>query len=293
MILVTGATGTTGRAVVDGLHRLPGNAQVRVLVRDPARLTGLPASVEVVVGDFGDEASLASALVGVRAAFLLTCRVGEGDDGRFVRAARAAGVRRVVKVSAAAVMDPGAQDVITCWQRQAEAVVCGSGMEWTLLRPRAFMSNTLAWAPSVKRERVVRALCSGSRNACVDPRDVADVAVCALVGDGHAGRAYTLTGPQALTVDEQAAELGRQLGVELAVEELGREAAQALLGRRHPRAVVEALLESACRQRAGAKQAVEPAVAEVTGRAARSYEDWVRDHLDAFRLTGTSGARVR
>ncbi|MER5387255.1 NAD(P)H-binding protein [Streptomyces sp. NPDC002688] len=290
MILVTGATGTTGRAVVEGLGRLSGGVRVRVLVRDAGRAVGLPVGVEVVVGDLGDEASLGRALLGVRAAFLLTCRVGEGDDVRFVRAARAAGVGRVVKLSAAAVTDPQAGDVVTCWQREAEAVVCGSGLEWTLLRPRAFMSNTLGWAASVKAERVVRALCATSRNACVDPRDVAAVAVCALTGPGHAGRAYTLTGPQALTVQEQARELGRQLGVELGVEELGREAARAVLGRRYPPLVVEALLDSACRQRAGAKQVVEPAVAALLGRPARSYRDWVGDHLDAFRLSGSQGA---
>ncbi|MGW3661839.1 NAD(P)H-binding protein [Streptomyces sp. NPDC005141] len=290
MILVTGATGTTGRAVVDGLGRLPGRAGVRVLVRDAGRAVGLPKGVEVAVGDLGDEASLGRALTGVREAFLLTCRVGEGDDVRFVRAARAAGVRRVVKLSAAAVMDPQARDVVTCWQREAEDVVRGSGLQWTLLRPRAFMSNSLGWAPSVRGERVVRALCGTSRNACVDPRDVAEVAVCALTGQGHAGRAYTLTGPQALTAGEQAQELGRQLGVELGFEELGQEAARALLGRRYPREVVEALLDSACRQRAGAKQVVDPAVAALLGRPARSYRDWVRDHLDAFRVSGPAGA---
>ncbi|MER5475092.1 NAD(P)H-binding protein [Streptomyces sp. NPDC002935] len=286
MILVTGATGTVGRVVVAGLGRLSGGVGVRVLVRDAGRAVGLPAGVEVAVGDLGDEASLGRALAGVRAAFLLTCRVGEGDDVRFVRAARAAGVRRVVKLSAAAVTDPRARDVVTCWQRGAEEAVCGSGLQWTLLRPRAFMSNTLGWAPSVRQERVVRALCGTSRNACVDPRDVAEVAVCALTGQGHAGRSYTLTGPRALTAVEQTAELGRQLGVELAFEELGPETARALLARRHPPAVVQALLDSAGRQRAGAKQRVEPAVGEVLGRPARSYGDWVRDHLDAFRASG-------
>jgi uncharacterized protein YbjT (DUF2867 family) len=135
----------------------------------------------------------------------------------------------------------------------------------------------------------VRALYGTSPNACVDPRDVADVAVRALTEEGHSGRAYTLTGPQALTAVGQTAELGRQLGVELAFEELRPDAARALLSRRHPPAVVEALLDSARRQRTNAKAAVEPTVYDVTGRPARSYRDWVRDHLGAFRAAGPGG----
>jgi uncharacterized protein YbjT (DUF2867 family) len=286
MILVTGATGTTGREVV---RRLPRDREVRVLARVPARVAGAPPSAEVVAGDYADDASLARALAGVRTAFLLTSRITHDDDARFLRAARAAGVRRVVKLSAAAVTDREADDSITRWQRATEDLLRDSGLEWTLLRPRSFMSNTLSWASSVRDERVVRALYGTSPNACVDPRDVADVAVRALTEEGHAGRAYTLTGPQALTAVGQTAELGRQLGVELAFEELRPEAARALLSRRHPRAVVEALLDSARRQQADAKAAVEPTVHDVTGRPARSYRDWVRDHLSAFGAAGPGG----
>lgn len=286
MILVTGATGTTGREVV---RRLPRDREVRVLARVPARVVGAPPSADIVAGDYGDDASLARALAGVRTAFLLTSRITHDDDERFVRAARAAGVRRVVKLSAAAVTDPEADDPITRWQRATEDLLRDSGLEWTLLRPRSFMSNTLSWASSVRDERVVRALYGTSRNACVDPRDVADVAVRALTEEGHLGRAYTLTGPEAVTAVGQTAELGRQLGVELVFEELEPDAARGLLSRRHPQAVVEALLDSARRQQANAKETVEPTVYEVTGRPARSYRDWVRDHLWAFKAAGPGG----
>ncbi|MEV1025768.1 NAD(P)H-binding protein [Streptomyces sp. NPDC050264] len=279
MILVTGASGTMGREVVRALtgHR------VRVLVRDPARLREVPAHVQVVRGDYGDSASLIPALTGVSSAFLVTNRVTHEDDAAFVGAARACGVGHVVKLSAAAVTDSGADDLITRWQRGTELLLRGSGLGWTLLRPRAFMSNTLSWAPSVRTGRAVRTLFVTARNACVDPRDVAEVAARALTGEGHAGRAYTLTGPRALTPTEQAAELGRQLGRQLAVEELSLDAARTQLRRRHPPAVVEALIDSACRQREETKAAVSPTVAELLGRPARSYTEWVGDHLGAFR----------
>ncbi|MEV5986781.1 NAD(P)H-binding protein [Streptomyces sp. NPDC052051] len=278
MILVTGVTGTIGREVVRALRQ---ERDVRILARDPARVTGASPRAEIVTGDYADEASLARALTGVSRAFLVTNRIGD-DDERFVRAARAAGVRHVVKLSAAAVNDTGAQDLITRWQRATEHLLRDSGLEWTLLRPRSFMSNSLAWAASVREARVVRALNGTSRNACVDPRDVAQVAVRVLTQEGHSGRAYTLTGPEALSPIDQTQELGRQLGIELAFGELAPDAARALLGRRYPPVVVEALLESARRQKRNAKSGVEPTVFEVTGRPARSYADWVTDHLSAF-----------
>lgn len=286
MILVTGATGTVGRAL---LARLPTGCAVRVLARDPGRVTAAAGGgVEVVTGDYGDADALARAMAGVRAAFLVTNRVAD-DDLRLVRAARAGGVRHLVKLSAAAVADPSADDAITRWQRDAEAAVCGSGLAWTLLRPRAFMSNALSWAPSIRAERVVRALYGTSGNACVDPRDIAEVAVRALTEGGHAGAVHTLTGPEVISPAEQTAQLGRLLQVPLRFEELAPDAARAVLRARYPEPVVEALLSSAGRQRDGAKEQVSDTVRAVTGRPARSFRDWAGDHLSSFAAAPAAG----
>ncbi|MCT7352790.1 SDR family oxidoreductase [Streptomyces sp. 15-116A] len=279
MILVTGATGTVGREV---LRRLPARPPVRVMAREPGRVTGAAPTAEKVAGDYRDPGALARALAGVTTAFLVTTDVGGDDDARFLRAARTAGVRRVVKLSAAAVLDPGADDLITRWQRANEDLLRDSGMEWTLLRPRSFMSNTLSWAASVRSEGVVRALYGTSANACVDPRDLAEVAARVLTEDGHAGQAYTLTGPRAITPAEQTDQLGRLLGVPLRFEELTPEQARVALGARCPAPVVEALLHSAERQRAGAKAQVTDTVGEVTGRPAGSFQAWAKDHVEAF-----------
>ncbi|MER7930010.1 NAD(P)H-binding protein [Streptomyces sp. NPDC096057] len=285
MVLVTGATGTVGGEVVRALPAwLPAGMGVRVMSRDPARAAAMFPGVEAVAGDYTHPPSLASALRGVRTAFLVTARFdGDGDDdAAFVAAARAAGVRRVVKLSAAAVLDDGADDLITRSQRAGEEVLRGCGLEWTLLRPRAFMSNFLSWAASVRRERTVRALYGSAPNACVDPRDIAEVAVRALTEEGHAGRAYTLTGPQAVTAVEKTRELGRLLGIPLRFEELTAAQARAALAGRFPPPLVEALLASAERQRAGAKAHVEDTVPALTGHPARSFHDWARDHIKAF-----------
>jgi uncharacterized protein YbjT (DUF2867 family) len=278
MILVTGATGTIGREVV---RRIPADLVVRIMARDPGRVTGAGAAAEIVHGDFSDPASTAGVLRGVRTVFLVTNPGGDDDQG-FLQAARSAGVRHVVKLSAAAVADNRAGDLITRWQRRNEELLRGSGMEWTLLRPRAFMSNALSWAGSIRSDGAVRALYGASVNACVDPRDVAEVAVRALAEDGHAGRIHTLTGPESISAVEQTAQLAELLCRPLRFEELGPERARAALGARYPADIAEALLESAERGREGAKAGVDGTVAGLLGRPAGTFRGWAGDHLGAF-----------
>ena len=289
MILVSGATGTVGREVA---RQLAAERPVRLLARRPENISARGPAVEAVRGDYDDWDSLREALRGVQSAFLVTNRVTRADDARFVDAARAEGVRHLVKLSAAAVLDPGANDLITRWQRGNEARLRSSGLDWTFLRPRAFMSNTLAWSASVRQEQVVRALHGSSVNACVDPRDVAAVAVRALTRREHRGKAYTLTGPNTISAVEQTHVLGRVLQMPLDFEELTLPQARAQLLHRYPRPLAEALLESAVRQREGAKAEVHGTVLDVTGRPARSFQTWAIDHAEAFggarrSLTGT------
>ncbi|MFD5695847.1 NmrA family NAD(P)-binding protein [Streptomyces rubiginosohelvolus] len=279
MILVTGATGAVGREVA-GLLAAAG--PVRILARRPERLTVRGDGVEVVEGAYGDRPALDRALEGVSSVFLVTNSPTEPDDERVAGAAAAAGVRHLVKLSMMAVEEPGADDFITRWQRRNEETIRASGVPWTFVRPRTFMSNTLSWAPGIRSEGVVRALYGDAPVACVDPRDVAAVAVAVLTGAGHEGRTYAVSGPEAITAREQTAQLSRVLGRPLRFEELGLDAARTALLAKYPRPAAEAFLESAERQRAGAKAAVVPTVEELTGCQARPYRTWAADHADAF-----------
>jgi uncharacterized protein YbjT (DUF2867 family) len=282
VIVVTGATGTVGRLVSE---RLSGAGPVRLLTRTPAHVTRTGPGTEVVAGDFDDPGSLRAALTGVRSALLITANpLAPAQDENFVTAAREARVEHVVKLSAQSVTDPGATDLVTRWQRGNEEFLRASGLSWTFLRPRAFMSNTLGWARSVREEGVVRALGGTARNATVDPRDIAEVAVRVLTDPPeHTGRAYALTGPEAVSPVQQTKTLAQVLRRPLRYVELTE--AQALSGllARYPEPLARALMESAARGRDGTKVHVEPTVPEMLGRPARSYRDWARDHLAAFR----------
>ncbi|MGW6743519.1 NAD(P)H-binding protein [Streptomyces sp. NPDC055025] len=302
MILLTGVTGTVGRLVAERFHTLPPAAPeepVRLLARDPRRIAALAGpQTEVVGGDFADPASLAVALKGVRTALLVTADpLSPAHDEHFVTAARSAGVRHLVKLSAQAVAEPDATDLITRWQRDSEDLIRASGLGWTFLRPRAFMSNTLGWARSIRDEGVVRGMNGTSPNATVDPRDIADAAVLSLTGtgtgtgagtgagsgSGRTGRAYALTGPAAISPVQQVAVLSEVLGRPLRFVEVTRDQAYEALRARYPVPVADALMEGAVRQRSGAKARVEPTVETLLGRPAGTYRSWAADHLRAFR----------
>ncbi|MGW5068993.1 NAD(P)H-binding protein [Streptomyces cyaneofuscatus] len=279
MILVTGATGAVGRETA---RLLAAAGPVRILARRPERVPVRGPEVDIVAGEYGDRASLDRALRGVDAVFLVTNSPTEPDDARVAAAAAAAGVRHLVKLSMMAVEEPDADDFITRLQRGNEQAIRESGVPWTFVRPRTFMSNTLSWAKGIASDGVVRALNGRSPVACVDPRDVAAVAVATLTGTGHEGRAYGVSGPEAISAYEQTAQLSEVLGRPLRFEELPLERAREALLAKYPQPVAEAFLESAERQRAGAKAAVVPTVEELTGRPARPFRTWAADHAESF-----------
>jgi uncharacterized protein YbjT (DUF2867 family) len=189
--MVTGATGTIGGAVVRQLVRE--GVPVRALTRNPDR-ADLPAGVEVVAGDLTRPGELP--LSGVTAVFLVAVP-GAEDPAAHVSdfLAHAHDLRKVVYLSSSAVTfeRPGSYEE----HRDAERVVEQSGLAWTHVRPGEFMSNKLIWARGVKADDVVRAPFPDAVGAPVHEDDVAEVVVHALLHDGHEGRAYTLSGPEA------------------------------------------------------------------------------------------------
>ncbi|WP_217197023.1 NmrA family NAD(P)-binding protein [Streptomyces buecherae] len=269
-ILVTGATGNVGRAVVEQL--VERGHRVRALSRDPGR-AALPAGVEVVCGDLAEPGTLDAAFDGLSAVHLMTYNADQGaltTGPELAKLVERSGARRV------SVLWSGSEGSV---ERALEA----GPTPWTFVQPGEFMSNALTWADSIRTEGVVREPFARARNASVHEGDVAAVAVHALTEDGHAGRRYVLSGPEALTVPQKVAVLGAALGRELRYVELTEE--QARERWRESGASPEAvdMLAEWHRDPPPEGYTVVPTVREVTGRPARSFADWAAERADRFR----------
>ncbi|MGW5515010.1 NAD(P)H-binding protein [Nocardia africana] len=281
MILVTGSTGTVGRAVID--HLLAAGEPVRALTRRPGA-AALPPEVEVVGGDPGRPDTVPGALRGVSRVFLLSSGPDLAAHDRTVAAAAArAGAERIVKLSSGRAGDPEATDPIPAWHRAGERAVRESGLAWTILRPLGFMSNALHWAPTVRDHDSVYAPYGQGRIAVIDPSDIAAVAAAALVEPGHDGRIHTLSGPQAVTPGEQTEMLSEVLGRPLRyVPTEPAQARAALLGAGVDEVMADAIMALRATALDSFTSVIHPTVQQITGRPARTFREWVRAHRDDF-----------
>lgn len=274
MHLVTGATGNVGSELVDVLAAA--GTPVRALVRRPD--APLPSGVERAIGDLNDSSTLGAALDGVTGLFLMP---GYADTAGVLARARAAGVQRVVLLSGGSAELADLDNAVSRYMTLTERAVRESGLAWMFLRPRAFASNALRWLPQLRAGDVVRAHFPTVPVACVDPRDIAEVAAVALNG-GHDGRIHDLTGPAALLPADQVAVLGEVLGRDLRCVGLSAEETRAELTADMPVEYVDAFFQFYVDGTLDESKVL-PAVPEVLGRPARSFADWARAHADDFR----------
>ena len=283
MIVVTGATGNAGSEVVRALTARGG--RVRAFVRDPGKARHkLGENVELAVGDFADPRSVRAALEGADA-LLLSC----ADDPRRVGwemaaidTAVAAGVRRIVKLSAATA-EPGSPVAFWDWHGQVEGHLRACGAGWDILRSGWYMSNLLAAASRVAAEGRLYAPAGEARIAMIDPRDVGEAAAAALTSPGHEGQTYLLTGPRAITYAEVAAALSAATGSRVEFVDVPGDAAyQAMIHDGMPGFVAEQIVAMFGRLRQGAAAQVSPAVEMLTGRAPRDFASFAVDHAPLF-----------
>jgi uncharacterized protein YbjT (DUF2867 family) len=278
-ILVTGATAHNGRPLIASL--LLDGARVRALTRDPAT-AGLPPEVDVTGGDYTVPGAFNAAVRGADAVFVNIGAI-RADLGDLPAHARDEGVSKIVMLSSTTVRDHGEQtSALGAQHKMAEDAIKASGIDWTVLRCGGFAANTLAWAVTVRAERVVRAPYGQAAMALIAEQDVAAAAARTLLDPGHAGQTYYLTGPESLTQIQQAAAIAAAIGQPVRFEELPPETFRQYATRRFPAPVVDDLLRNWA-QSVGQTADIAPDLEKLIGRAATTYAQWAAQHADAYR----------
>jgi uncharacterized protein YbjT (DUF2867 family) len=285
MILVIGGTGTVGRLVLEGVAAA--DFETRALVRslDKARALKL-ATVQFVQGDLVDPASLAPALDGIGKIVLISSFSQDMvrlQTNLVEAAARASGGPRIVKLSGPGA-DPDGPTVMARWHGAVERAIQDSGLPWTFVRPAYFMQNILMMAGGIRKAGSFALPAAGAAVAQIDARDIAAVILRLVVEAGHEGKAYDLTGPDAITWFEVAEMLSavadRPIRYEpIAPEEYKRRLEAAGM----PAWLADALNEMFAQFRAGAGMRATDHIRGITDQPPRSFALFARDHAPAFR----------
>jgi len=207
MIYVSGSPGNVGTKLV---RLLAGRGeQVRVLVHDPEAAEFALPGVETVLGDLAEPESFARTVVGADAVFVNSSRRAISLQANLIAAAASAGVRRIVDLSWMGAATDSGSEAIGRWHAEVERHLVECGVAYTILRASAFMQNYVGQI--TVNDTIVGTTATG-RASLVDARDVAAVAATVLTEQGHEGRTYDVTGPQALSNPEVAAIISRVTG---------------------------------------------------------------------------------
>jgi uncharacterized protein YbjT (DUF2867 family) len=279
MICITGAGGTVGREVIQQLElaKVPFRAayfsQEKV---DAALATGIDA----VIIDYNHPETLHAAFQGCDRLFLLGPNALNQTQLELnaVAAAKAVGVQHIVKQSVMGAEDEAFS--LALIHRPVEQAIAASGMGWTFLRPNSFMQNVVTFmSETIQAESAFYSASGTAKIAHVDVRDIAAVAVKALTEPTHAGQAYTLTGPEALSYDELAQALSAVLGrsishISLAPEDLKH----GLLAAGLPEAIADRMLDLERYYRDDQASRITNDIKRVTGQEPRRFAQYIRDY---------------
>jgi len=281
VITVIGSTGTIGSELVRLLSQA--GAPARAVFRDPKKVQSLPG-VAWTQADLRDGLALEAAIAGTTRLFLLT----DNQPGfaklqiQILRTAESLGVAYVVKLSAL-----GASDHSKSWiareHHEVENALQRSSMQWTILRPHAFMQNWLGdVAESVRSRGIIESPVGDGRVPFIDTRDIAAVAAEVLLHpEEHAGRKYVLTGGEAVGFDD----IAQILGVTYKPITLDEARARLESSGLH-RDQIDGMLAISAYQRAGGPTSmVSDTVARILGRPPRTIREFFADHAGAFRPT--------
>ena len=243
MILVTGASGTVGKAVLNEVAR--SGAKHKAMYRSVDEAAKASAGTQTVIADFAKKETLAPALRGVESVYLVCSPIPDLPqlEGNMIEASAAAGVKHIVLSSALGAGDYAKS--FPSWHRRVEDKLKSTGISFTILRPNSFHQNVLTYfAPSIRAQGVFYGSMGQARVSFLDVRDIAWVTANALSGGQHSGKTYELNGPEALTYSEVAEKITKHAGRAAQYVDIPAEAQRkAMLEQGMPAWQVEALLD--------------------------------------------------
>ena len=284
MILVTGAGGNVGRPLIEQLASAGMPARAAYHSADKAARAHA-AGLDAVTVDYARPETLSPALDGVDAVFLLAAGVQGQIEGEtnVVRAARAAGVRRIVKLSVFGAAEE--EFGIARTHRPVEREIEASGLAWTFLRPASYMQNfTNFMAPTIRSQHAIYTLIPDSAFNHVDTRDVARVAATVLSSDGHEGKAYTLTGPRSFSYREAARAIGVVTGAPVQVVALTESDIRAgMKSHGVPDLYADHLVDLDRWYESGKGDQLTSSIRDITGREPTTFEGFVEEFAGEFR----------
>jgi uncharacterized protein YbjT (DUF2867 family) len=295
MLLITGAAGASGRLIVKALSQQ--GQRLRALIRHPekAELFSGMQGVEVQVADLARPQTLGPALDGVDTALLISSadeRMLETQCA-FVDAARASGVRRIVKFSGqeSGIGFDAKAFRFTRMHDEIEAHIERSGLRWTHLRPSQFMQVYLREAPSIAKAGVLALPAGDIELSPVDLADIASIAAAVLADDQVDGRQLVITGPQALTMHEVARAIEEAIGRSVSYRPVTIEERSARL-----KSVgiapftIDALAEQAAERLRHPRSLVDLSTHERYGVPVTTFAQFARNHRAMF--SGSSGGAI-
>jgi len=283
MILITGASGNVGKAVLHEVARK--EPTFRGMYRSKEEAAKAPAGCGAVLADFSDKASLRKAMDGVAAVYVVCSPIPKlvELEGNVIDACKQSAVKHVVLNSALGAGDYGKS--FPSWHRKVEEKLKSTGLSYTILRPNGFMQNIVAfYAPSIRKEDAFYQAMGNAKVSHIDIGDVAAVAVKSLYGGEHAGKTYELLGPEAVSNEELAKRISKVAGRTVNFVDIPESAQRdAMLGLGMPEWQVKALLELQQYYRQGGGAKTDGLLKSLLGRDPATIDHYLQANAKEFR----------
>lgn len=283
MFLVTGASGTMGKAVLTEVAK--SGMEHRAMYRSATEAAKAPAGTSTVIADFSKKDSLPPALEGVTSVYVVCSPIPQliELEWNMIDACVAAGVGHIVLNSAM-----GAREwrkSFPSWHRRVEDKLKSTKISFTILRPNMFHQNVLTYfAPSIRAQGVFHSSMGNAAVSFLDVRDIAVVAAKALDGGEHAGKTYELNGPEALTYSELAEKIAKHSGRDVQYVDIPAERQrQAMLGSGMPEWQANALIDLQAYYVKGKGGKVDGHLEQLLGRPPIPMDQFLTEFAGEFR----------